>query len=136
MAKSFDERGREVSDPTPVEIPVNFRRPETLQEQIRRLIRTEMSVQALNEGKETFDEADDFDIEPDEPRSQWELDDDQLLYSGGGEEGGGASAAGGTERGQPVLPGGDRAGTGDGSGEAVAPAGSGAGAPVPGAAGS
>ena len=95
VAKSFDARGREVSDPTPVEIPVNFRRPETLQEQIRRLIRTEMSAQALNEGKETFDEADDFDIEPDEPRSKWELDDDQLYYSGRGEEGGGSDPGAG-----------------------------------------
>lgn len=75
--KTFDEYGREIPDPRPVEIPDNYKRPPTLREQIQQAIRQEFSRVAAQHGAETFEEADDFDIEDDEPRSQWELDDDQ-----------------------------------------------------------
>lgn len=58
----YDERGRELPDPTPIAIPVGFNRPETLQEQIRRLVRNEFSQVAAATGFETFDEANDFDV--------------------------------------------------------------------------
>lgn len=77
----LDERGREVLDPTPVSMPVGFKRPMSIQEQIRILVKTELSRKAHEEGNETFDEADDFVI-GDEPelRSRYELDDEQERY--------------------------------------------------------
>lgn len=74
----YDEQGRELPDPTPVEIPVGFQRPESLQEQIKRLVRTELSAQAQAEGFESFEEADDFEVGDDyDPSSPHELDDAQ-----------------------------------------------------------
>lgn len=74
MAK-YDEHGREILDPTPVAMPVGFKRPPSLDERIRAFVRTELSRQAAEEGNETFEEADDFDV-PDEeesPLSRYEL---------------------------------------------------------------
>lgn len=74
----YDEQGRELPDPTPVEIPVGFSRPESLQDQIKRLIRTELSMDAQAGGFESFEEADDFDVGDDfDPSSPHELDDAQ-----------------------------------------------------------
>lgn len=74
VEKSFDKRGREVSDSTPVEVPLNFKRPETIQEQIKRMVRQELSQVAAAAGAETFQEADDFDVEEeDDPVSRYEM---------------------------------------------------------------
>lgn len=71
----LNDRGHEVPDPTPVEWPAGVRRPETLTEQIQRLVRVQMSQFAQEQGLETFEEADDFDIEDEEgaPFSPYEL---------------------------------------------------------------
>lgn len=70
----LDERGREVPDPNPVEIPAGFRVPESLEARIARLIRRDISEQAEAQGMETFDEAEDFDIDDDmfDPHSPYE----------------------------------------------------------------
>lgn len=62
-------------DPTPVEMPIGYKRPESLQEQIRRLVRSEAWTQEMNRlDAETFDEADDFDVGEDfDPQSPYEL---------------------------------------------------------------
>lgn len=62
----FNERGEELPDPTPVEIPAGCQRPETLNEQIARLVRTQMSVLAGQRGLETFEESFDFDVDDDD----------------------------------------------------------------------
>lgn len=62
----FDEEGREVFERGPVEVPVGFRRPETLAEQVRRLVRNQFSMVAAVQGQETFEEANDFDVEEDD----------------------------------------------------------------------
>lgn len=62
----LDKFGREVPDPKPVAIPAGFKRPETLQEQVARLVRTTLSRQAEAQGFESFEESQDFDI-PDDP---------------------------------------------------------------------
>lgn len=60
----YDEHGRELPDPTPIEIPVRFRgRPESLTDQIRRMVRNELSEAAARSGHETFAEANDFDVD-------------------------------------------------------------------------
>lgn len=66
--------GREVLDPTPVEVPLHFRRPPTLQEQIKQFVRGEFSRQAADDGFDTFEEADDFEIDEDpDPISKYRV---------------------------------------------------------------
>lgn len=70
----YDKKGREIPDQEPIEVPLEFKRPPTLQEEIKRYIRVEMSRAAEEEGLETFEEADDFsDDDDDFPLSQHEL---------------------------------------------------------------
>lgn len=57
--------GQEVPDPTVIDPPLGYIQQPDLMELMRRMIRTEMS-QAIDATQfETFDEADDFDIEDD-----------------------------------------------------------------------
>lgn len=74
MPKNLDQRGWEIPDPTPLEVPLHWKRPPTLQDTIRQFIRTELSNQAVDQGAESFEEADDFDMdeEPD-PLSAYEM---------------------------------------------------------------
>lgn len=76
----FNERGEELPDPTPVEVPAGFKEPESLQSMIARLVRTHVSAAAERHGFETVDEANDFEV-PDEefPETKYEvLGDEQL----------------------------------------------------------
>lgn len=57
--------GKEVVDPTPSIINTGLRKRESIQDQIRRMIRTEASMYAMENGQESFEEADDFDIADD-----------------------------------------------------------------------
>lgn len=70
----FDQFGRELPDDTPVEVPLRFRAPPTLQEQIKAMVRNELSRAAAMMGEESFEEADDFVTgDEDEPFSPYEL---------------------------------------------------------------
>lgn len=72
----FDEKGREILDPTPVAIPLGFGRPESLEEKMHRMVRSYVSAIAQNNGHESFEEADDFEVEDDDtlqPSSPHEL---------------------------------------------------------------
>lgn len=76
------ERHYETPDPTPVAMPAGFKRPETLEERIRRLVRSERFAAEMEAaGFETFDEADDFDVEDDrpDPATPYELHFDPFL---------------------------------------------------------
>lgn len=53
-------------DGQPVEVPAGFKKPETMEERLKRFIRFELSEEAARSGLETFDEAMDFDV-PDDP---------------------------------------------------------------------
>lgn len=59
-------RTREFPDPTPLAPPVNFVKSPSLFQQMRDMIRHEMSQRAAEVGLETLEEADDFDV-PDDP---------------------------------------------------------------------
>lgn len=61
----MDENGHEVPNPRPMEIPTGFKRPSTLRDQIRRILRTEISLKAMEHEMESFDEANDFDVTDD-----------------------------------------------------------------------
>lgn len=64
----------ETLDPTPIARAIGWSRPPTLQDQIRRLVAGELSRRAAAAGAESFDEADDFDVDGDpDPHSPWEL---------------------------------------------------------------
>jgi hypothetical protein len=65
--------GAEILDPRPMEMPVGFEKPDSIQEIIRKLITDPAIRNDLDQaGIETFDEADDFEIEDDEPISPHE----------------------------------------------------------------
>lgn len=67
MGKRDPNRHFEKPDPNPMALPSGFKRPETLAEQVRRLVRShQFALAAEQEGYESFEEADDFDI-PDDP---------------------------------------------------------------------
>lgn len=53
-------------DGTPMSIPAGFKKPETMEERLKRFIRRELSESMREQGVETFDEANDFDL-PDDP---------------------------------------------------------------------
>lgn len=65
--KRHNEKGAEIPDPTPLEIPLDGQRPLTLAQQIERFCQSpEANRVAANHGADTFDEADDFDVPEDD----------------------------------------------------------------------
>lgn len=67
---------REPVDQTPVAIPVQFRKSESMDERMRRIIDHSYMMEMRNQGFESFEDADDFDIpdDPVDPASPWEDD--------------------------------------------------------------
>lgn len=65
MSAKFDARGREIPDRTPIEMPANATRPESMNDMIARLVRQQVSQVALEQGYGSFEEEDDFS-DPDE----------------------------------------------------------------------
>lgn len=58
--------GLEYTSEVPVEVPAGFRRPLTMEERLQKYIRTELSRRAAADGVESFEEADDFEVEDEE----------------------------------------------------------------------
>lgn len=76
----FNERGEELPDPTPVEVPAGFKAPESIQSMIARLVRTHVSDAAQRQGFESVDEANDFDVDDEEfPETKYEVLGDERL---------------------------------------------------------
>lgn len=73
LLNAQDEMGHEIPDPQPMVMPAGFRRPETLAEQVARLVKGAVSRMAEEEGAETFEESEDFDVDDDfDPRTPYE----------------------------------------------------------------
>lgn len=72
---AFDDKGREIPDKTPLEMPLGLKKPESMEDMIRRYVRVEASKVARHEGMETFEEADDFDMEDED-----DLEDPYSVY--------------------------------------------------------
>lgn len=72
--KLLDPLGRELCDPTPMEPPIGYNPQPTLVEQMRLMIQGErMRLAAMEMGAESFEEADDFDMDEDPaPASPYE----------------------------------------------------------------
>lgn len=80
MAKYTEDNRSEIPDPTPVELPVGYEHPESLEAMIARMIRVE-AHKSLGEGVESFEEADDFDVEDDgELVSEYQMNEMQEEY--------------------------------------------------------
>lgn len=81
MKAKLNNNGHEVLDSTPLALPLGFKKPESLDDQIRRLVRTHISAQAQEQGFETWEDADDFDIPDDQadPATPFEMDFDPIL---------------------------------------------------------
>lgn len=62
----FTVNGQQVLDNTPVELPINCQIPESLEMQMMRMIRQEVSRAAVAAGHESLDEAYDFDMAEDD----------------------------------------------------------------------
>lgn len=75
LRRAIIQDGVELHNPTPVAIPAGHQAPESLEQRIQRVLRTELSRQAGDQGHETFDEANDFDVpeEDTDPISQYEV---------------------------------------------------------------
>lgn len=69
----FDEHGREVLNPTPMQPPLGYKPVPSLVETIRQQVRQMKHLD--DEDPETEEEADDFEIDDDpQPISRWEND--------------------------------------------------------------
>lgn len=70
----LNDRGQEVVDSTPLEAPLRVSVPSSSTQSIRAIVQREMSRLAELDEMETFEEADDFDIEDDpvDPRTPYE----------------------------------------------------------------
>lgn len=70
----FDDLGREIMDPTPIAPPIGYRKQPSIAEQMRAMIRSErLREEAAAQGYESFEEADDFDVDDDfDPTSPFE----------------------------------------------------------------
>lgn len=81
IVAKLNSKGQEIPDPTPVAVPIGFGIPESLESKIRRMVRSEsLSMAAERAGHETFEEADDFDVDDeDDMSSPWEMDFDQEM---------------------------------------------------------
>lgn len=71
--------GKEIFDPTPVAVPVNWKKPRSIQQMMAKYL-ADANEYAKREGLETFEEAEDFDVGDDEANfeSPWELDFDPI----------------------------------------------------------
>lgn len=78
----LDELGREVPDPTPIEVPFRLRGQESVDQRVARLVAASLSRHAAEQGFETEEEANDFDIDDDdatERQTEYELLGDEEL---------------------------------------------------------
>lgn len=75
LTESIHLNGKELPNPIPYEVSPRLNRPLTLQEQIRRCLRVELSKKAQESEMETFDEANDFEVDEtgDAPLSGYEV---------------------------------------------------------------
>jgi hypothetical protein len=54
---------KEYPDTTPIEVPAELKRPESMEQKMKRIVKEQISVGAAAKGYESFEEASDFDVE-------------------------------------------------------------------------
>lgn len=74
----FTHGGYTYTDETPMEPPIGYDPQPSLVDRIRQMVRRELSDQAEADGFESFEDADDFDVEDDAfPQSGYEHDEEK-----------------------------------------------------------
>lgn len=70
----YNKQGEEIPDDRPMSAAVGFKRPPSLAEMVKNLVRNEQIQRDFDtHGIETFDDADDFNVDDDfDPSSPWE----------------------------------------------------------------
>lgn len=78
----LDANGHEILDNSPVAIPVRFQRQQSLADEVANLVRSNyLALLTAEQGYETFEESDDFDIGDDfDPASPYEMDEEDMSY--------------------------------------------------------
>lgn len=75
VSSGQNEFGQEMPDPVPMAVPVGYNQSPTLADMIKRMVRNQLLAQAANaEDIDTFEEAEDFEIEDDplDPHTPYE----------------------------------------------------------------
>lgn len=77
------DNGKEINNPKPVVLHTGIKRPPTLQEQIHRVLRGRLSREAEQQGYETLEESQDFDVENEdtEPDTIYQVLEDEIPTS-------------------------------------------------------
>lgn len=71
------KNGKEYPRPEPVEMPIGAKKPESLEQKLRKIIRSEKMQAAVSAaGYETFEDANDFDTGEEDLTSGFELPED------------------------------------------------------------
>lgn len=82
METKLNNEGAEINDPKPISVPTGIQRPLTLQEQIKRLMRVELSRASVDNGYESWEEANDFNVgDGDEPLETQYTMKDEIPFS-------------------------------------------------------
>lgn len=82
--KPARDPGKEYPDPTPVSVPVRFKQSPSHYDEIKHMIRVAMSEHASSRDMETFEEANDFDLDyDDEPEFVSAYEFEELLPENG-----------------------------------------------------
>jgi len=79
LGRTTDKDGVEPNSGRQRAVPVGFRRPETLAEQVARLVRLQSYEIQRNQGRDLDDDEFDYDEDPDAPFSPYELVFDPVL---------------------------------------------------------
>lgn len=76
----INDKGQELLNPMPKEIPSGLTEPDTLEKRIERLLKVHVSQQAAQQNYESLEEADDFDLEDEMvvELSGYELNEDEI----------------------------------------------------------
>lgn len=73
----YNEKGEEIPDPTPIRVTPKVRITPNKLAEFQMMLRT-ASYLAKNEGYETLEESEDFDVEEYDPTSPWEMEFDPI----------------------------------------------------------
>ena len=65
----INEKGEEEGDPRPVNIPIGFQKPPSIHELMQKYVRNEISRRSEEGGFESFEDAEDFDVDDDDTGS-------------------------------------------------------------------
>lgn len=74
--RRLNAQRQEMPDPTPMAPPIGYKKQPSMAELVRDVVKKALTEYAQENGMETFEEADDFDIEDDplDPHSKYEAD--------------------------------------------------------------